>query len=159
MSITETAAKALKLEETIKQLNMKNEKVKQVMLGLHFGKWNPHLLIKAQITSLMESFQNLIKHVAGGQHQVAALDIWLEKKHTQLNEYIVKECALREQDPANIDEVELKQWNEGAKKEKDVLEGGVAYEGTWLVSLFDDNRLCNVHKPCYGIIGMEASAN
>ncbi|KAI6041144.1 hypothetical protein EDC04DRAFT_2893358 [Pisolithus marmoratus] len=47
----QTAAKAPKLEETIEQLNMKNEKIKQ------FGKWNPHLLIKAQIMSLMESFQ------------------------------------------------------------------------------------------------------
>ncbi|KAI6019123.1 hypothetical protein EDC04DRAFT_2901858 [Pisolithus marmoratus] len=197
----QTAAKAPKLEETIEQLNVKNEKIKQVMLGyatfdvlkfqdrLQFGKWNPRLLIKAQITSLMESFQvntvdrfnpahaiplivpkNLIKHgtytteisnkspipvlqvrddaltnwilpAAGGQHRVAALEIWLEKKHTQLNEYIVKEHALRKQDPANIDEAELKQWNEGAKKEKDALEGVVEYEGAWLVSLFDDSMI------------------
>ncbi|KAI5987131.1 hypothetical protein EDC04DRAFT_2997072 [Pisolithus marmoratus] len=185
----QTAAKAPKLEETIEQLNMKNEKIKQAMLGLQFGKWNPHLLIKAQITSLMESFQvnavdrfnpahvipliipkNLIKHgmytteisnkspipvlqvrddaptnwilpVAGGQHRVAVLKIWLEKKHAQLNEYIVKECVLRKQDPTNIDEAELKQWNEGAKKEKDALEGVVEYEGAWLISLFDDSNM------------------
>ncbi|KAI5983520.1 hypothetical protein EDC04DRAFT_2616154 [Pisolithus marmoratus] len=184
----QTAAKAPKLEETIEELNMKNEKIKQVMLGLQFGKWNPHL-IKAQIMSLMESFQvnavdqfnpahaipliipkNLIKHgmymteisnktpipilqvrddaptnwilpAAGGQHQVAALEIWLEKKHTQLNEYIVKEHALRKQDPANVDEAKLKQWNEGAKKEKDALEGVVEYEGVWLISLFDDSDM------------------
>ncbi|KAI6038255.1 hypothetical protein EDC04DRAFT_2896660 [Pisolithus marmoratus] len=197
----QTAAKAPKLEETIKQLNMKNEKIKQAMLGyatfdilkfqdrLQFGKWNPHLLIKAQITSLMESFQvntvdrfnpahaipliipkNLIKRgmytteisnkspipilqvrddaptnwilpAAGGQHRVAVLEIWLEKKHTQLNEYIVKEHALRKQDPANVDEAKLKQWNEGAKKEKDALEGVVEYEGAWLISLFDDSNM------------------
>ncbi|KAI6008564.1 hypothetical protein EDC04DRAFT_2610910 [Pisolithus marmoratus] len=164
---SKTAAKAPKLEETIKQLNMKNEKIKQAMLGLWFGKWNPHLLIKAQITSLMESFQNLIKHVsndaptnwslpvAGGQHQVAALETWLEKKHAQLNEYIVKERALRKQDPANIDEAKLKQWNEGAKKEKDALEGVVAYEGAWIMSLFDDNRLYDVCKPRYLMICVE----
>ncbi|KAI6009800.1 hypothetical protein EDC04DRAFT_2906448 [Pisolithus marmoratus] len=185
----QTAAKAPKLEETIEQLNMKNEKIKQAMLGLRFGKWNPRLLIKAQIMSLMESFQvnavdrfnpahviplivpkNLIKcgtytteisnntpipvlqvsndaptnwglPAAGGQHWVAALETWLEKKHAQLNEYIVKEHALRKQDPANVDEAELKQWNEGAKKEKDALEGVVAYEGAWIVSLFDDSMI------------------
>ncbi|KAI5991331.1 hypothetical protein EDC04DRAFT_2911608 [Pisolithus marmoratus] len=185
----QTAAKAPKLEETIEQLNVKNEKIKQAMLGLQFGKWNPCLLIKAQIMSLMESFQvntvdrlnpahvipliipkNLIKcgmymteisnkspipvlqvrddaptnwilPAAGGQHRVAALEIWLEKKHAQLNKYIVKERALRKQDPTNVDEAKLKQWNEGAKKEKDVLEGVVEYEGAWLVSLFDDSMI------------------
>ncbi|KAI6009798.1 hypothetical protein EDC04DRAFT_2906441 [Pisolithus marmoratus] len=79
--------------------------------------------------------------VAGGQHRVAALETWLEKKHAQLNEYIVKEHALRKQDPANVDKAELKQWNEGAKKEKDALEGVVAYEGAWIVSLFDDSMI------------------
>ncbi|KAI6025438.1 hypothetical protein EDC04DRAFT_2899879 [Pisolithus marmoratus] len=197
----QTAAKAPKLEETIEQLNVKNEKIKQAMLGyamfdilkfrdrLQFGKWNPRLLIKAQITSLVELFQvnavdqfnpahviplivpkNLIKRgtymteisnntpipvlqvsndaptnwslpAAGGQHRVAALETWLEKKCAQLNEYIVKERALRKQDPANVDEAELKQWNEGAKKEKDALEGVVAYEGAWIVSLFDDSMI------------------
>ncbi|KAI6044351.1 hypothetical protein EDC04DRAFT_2938010 [Pisolithus marmoratus] len=185
----QTAAKAPKLEETIEQLNVKNKKIKQAMLGLQFGKWNPCLLIKAQITSLVESFQvntvdqfnpahaipliipkNLIKHgmymteisnkspipilqvrddvptnwilpAAGGQHRVAVLEIWLEKKHAQLNEYIVKECVLRKQDPTNIDEAKLKQWNEGAKKEKDALEGVVEYEGVWLISLFDDSNM------------------
>ncbi|KAI6038252.1 hypothetical protein EDC04DRAFT_3023880 [Pisolithus marmoratus] len=53
----QTKQKTPKLEETIEQLNLKNEKIKNVMIGLQFSKWNPRLLIKSQITALVESFQ------------------------------------------------------------------------------------------------------
>ncbi|KAI6001145.1 hypothetical protein EDC04DRAFT_2908696 [Pisolithus marmoratus] len=197
----QTEQKTPKLEETIEQLNLKNEKIKNTMIGyatldvlkfhdrLQFGKWNPRLLIKSQIMVLVESFQvnavdrfnpahaiplivprNLIKRgtyttevsskttipvlqvrddaphnwnlpAAGGQHRVAALEIWLEKKRAQLNEYIAKERSIQKQDPDDMDENELKQWNEGGKREKDALEGIMAYEGVWLVSLFDDSMI------------------
>ncbi|KAI6043293.1 hypothetical protein EDC04DRAFT_2891139 [Pisolithus marmoratus] len=197
----QTEQKTLKLEETIEQLNLKNEKIKNTMIGyvtldvlkfhdrLQFGKWNPRLLIKSQIMALMESFQvntvdqfnlahaiplivpkNLIKRgtymtevssktaipilqvrddappnwnlpAAGGQHCIAALEIWLEKKRAQLNEYIAKEHSIQKQDPDDVDKNELKQWNKGGKKEKDALEGIMAYEGSWLVSLFDDSMI------------------
>ncbi|KAI6013855.1 hypothetical protein EDC04DRAFT_2609173 [Pisolithus marmoratus] len=86
----------------------------------------------------------------GGQHHIAALEIWLEKKQGQLNEYIAKEHSIQQQDPADVDENELKQWNEGWKKEKDALEGIMAYEGLWLVSLFDKN-MCVWKGLCYGL--------
>ncbi|KAI6010563.1 hypothetical protein EDC04DRAFT_2905830 [Pisolithus marmoratus] len=175
----QTEQKTLKLEETIEQLNLKNEKIKNAMIGY----------VTLDITALMESFQvnavdrfnpahaiplimprNLIKRgtyttevsskttipilqvrddaphnwnlpAAGGQHCVAALEIWLEKKRAQLNEYIAKEWSIQKQDPDDMDKNELKQWNEGGKKEKDALEGIMAYEGVWLVSLFDDSMI------------------
>ncbi|KAI6025415.1 hypothetical protein EDC04DRAFT_2606297 [Pisolithus marmoratus] len=176
----QTEQKMPKLEETIEQLNLNNEKIKNTMIG--------------SIMVLVESFQvntvdqfnlahviplivpkNLIKcgtymtevsskttipilqvrddappnwnlPAAGGQHHIAALEIWLEKKQAQLNKYIAKEWSIQKQDPDDMDENELKQWNKGGKKEKDALEGIMAYEGLWL---YHFNK-CWIQKCMYG---------
>ncbi|KIN95234.1 hypothetical protein M404DRAFT_34284, partial [Pisolithus tinctorius Marx 270] len=44
-------------------------------------------------------------------------------------------------DVDEVDANQLKKWNEEQKAEKDKLEAIIAYEGQWLVSLFDDSKI------------------
>ncbi|KAI6008558.1 hypothetical protein EDC04DRAFT_2610903 [Pisolithus marmoratus] len=142
----QTEQKTPKLEETIEQLNLKNEKIKNVMIGY----------TTLDITALVESFQvntvdrfnlahaiplivpkNLIKHgtyMTEVSSKTAIPILQLEDSIASL----LSRFGWR-RNPDDVDENELKQWNEGGKKEKDALEGIMAYEGSWLVSLFDDN--------------------
>ncbi|KAI6007817.1 hypothetical protein EDC04DRAFT_2907669 [Pisolithus marmoratus] len=166
----QTKQKTPKLEETIEQLNLKNEKIKNITALVESFQVNavdqfnpahaiplimPKTLIKHGMYMTEVSSKTAIPILqvrddappnwnlpaAGGQHHIAALEIWLEKKLAQLNEYVAKEHSIQKQDPDDVDKNELKQWNEGGKKEKDALEGIMAYEGLWLVSLFDDSMI------------------
>ncbi|KAI6094167.1 hypothetical protein F5141DRAFT_1070346 [Pisolithus sp. B1] len=59
----------LLLEETIKEVNSKNDQLKQALLGfarfdvlenrdrIHFGKWNPRGIQSSEVTRLAESFE------------------------------------------------------------------------------------------------------
>ncbi|KAI5995890.1 hypothetical protein EDD15DRAFT_2365418 [Pisolithus albus] len=189
------------LEETIEDVNNKNDRLKQALLGyaqfdvlehrdqILFGKWNPRTIQKAEIAGLVESFQvngldrfnpthamplivpkSIVKPgtfitevkaineipllqinmeagknwtitAAGGQHRVYALEVWLDRKKKQLDEYIAVEKSLKSQEADKVDEAELAKWNKSTKKEKDILEGIIAYGGQWLVSLFDDEKI------------------
>ncbi|KAI5987834.1 hypothetical protein EDD15DRAFT_2371889 [Pisolithus albus] len=189
------------LEETIEDVNNKNDRLKQALLGyarfdvlehrdqILFGKWNPRTIQKAEIAGLVESFQvngldrfnpthamplivpkSIVKPgtfitevkaineipllqinmevgknwtitAAGGQHRVYALEVWLDRKKKQLDEYLAVEKSLKSQEADKVDEAELAKWNKSTKKEKDILEGIIAYGGQWLVSLFDDDKI------------------
>ncbi|KAI6016264.1 hypothetical protein BKA83DRAFT_4497887 [Pisolithus microcarpus] len=189
------------LEETIEDVNTKNDRLKQALLGyarfdvlehrerIVFGKWNPRTIQKTEIAGLVESFQvngldrfnpthamplivpkSILKlgtyvtevkginevpllqinveagkdwtiSVAGGQHRVYALEVWLERKKKQLEDHLAVEKSIKAQDVDKIDEAELQKWNKSTKKEKDMLEGIIAYGGQWLVSLFDDKKI------------------
>ncbi|KAI6017934.1 hypothetical protein BKA83DRAFT_12231 [Pisolithus microcarpus] len=189
------------LEETIKDVNTKNDRLKQALLGyarfdvlehrerIVFGKWNPWTIQKTEIAGLVESFQvngldrfnpthamplivpkSILKlgtyitevkginevpllqinveagkdwtiSAAGGQHRVYALEVWLERKKKQLEDHLAMEKSIKAQDVDKIDEAELQKWNKSTKKEKDMLEGIIAYGGQWLVSLFDDKKI------------------
>ncbi|KAI6025412.1 hypothetical protein PISMIDRAFT_16300 [Pisolithus microcarpus 441] len=191
------------LEETIEDVNMKNDRLKQALLGyarldvlehrerIVFGKWNPRTIQKTEIAGLVESFQvngldrfnpthamplivpkSILKlgmyvtevkginevpllqinaeagkdwtiSAAGGQHRVYALEVWLERKKKQLEDHLAVEKSIKAQDVDKIDEAELQKWNKSTKKEKDMLEGIIAYGGQWLVSLFDDSKCSN----------------
>ncbi|KAI6014922.1 hypothetical protein EDC04DRAFT_2608910 [Pisolithus marmoratus] len=133
----QTKQKTPKLEETIEQLNLKNKKIKNAMIGLQFSKWNPRLLIKSQITVLMESFQNLIKRGTYTTEVSSKTAIPILQLEDSIMLLLLRfgwrrKWSIQKQDPDNMDENELKQWNEGGKKEKDALEGIMAYEGLWL---------------------------
>ncbi|KAI6015969.1 hypothetical protein EDC04DRAFT_2608611 [Pisolithus marmoratus] len=101
----QTKQKTLKLEETIEQLNLKNEKIKNAMIGLvnsvdqfnlahtiplivpknliKHGMYMTEVSSKTAIPILQvrdDAPPNWNLPAAGGQHRIAALEIWLEKK-------------------------------------------------------------------------------
>ncbi|KAI6155877.1 hypothetical protein BKA82DRAFT_4011287 [Pisolithus tinctorius] len=80
-------------------------------------------------------------YAAGGQHRLEALAIWFEKKKKQLDEFVSLEQSIANKDVDEVDANQLKKWNEEQKAEKDKLEAIIAYEGQWLVSLFDDSKI------------------
>ncbi|KAI6146442.1 hypothetical protein BKA82DRAFT_4356900 [Pisolithus tinctorius] len=80
-------------------------------------------------------------YAAGGQHRLEALAIWFEKKKKQLDEFVSLEQSIANKDVDEVDVNQLKKWNEEQKAEKDKLEAIIAYEGQWLVLLFDDSKI------------------
>lgn len=82
---------------------------------------------------------------AGGQHRVAALKEWLERKGKQLKELQWEESKILAQDVEGVDTGALAYLNKKLKVEREELEGVLRNEGRWMVALFDNGKhLCSL---------------
>ena len=77
---------------------------------------------------------------AGGQHRVAALEDWLDRKRKQWKELKNEREKHLRQELENVDTGLLVYLNTTLKRDVEELEGVLHNEGRWMVSLFDKGR-------------------
>lgn len=77
---------------------------------------------------------------ASGQHHVAALKRWLEQRQSELTGVKAELEKLMSQDAQTLDRMDLDLMNNAKKKERDELEGIIAYNGSWIVALYDEGK-------------------
>ncbi|KAI5986066.1 hypothetical protein EDC04DRAFT_2913489 [Pisolithus marmoratus] len=159
VKLGDSLAASSRLEKSIEDVHEKREKIKKALIGysrfdiiqnedhIHFGKWNPWVLVKAEVSSLANSFHTvtyekspdagqwlpelqITKSVpvdykviaAGGQHRQAALKEWLNRKRKDLNDLKAQDTCILSRGAEDVDREIIIDLNKGKGKHES-LEG------------------------------------